>query len=954
MKSSEEKTGILSASPNPHPHFFIGGLELVFWLFFRPSAWRRHLARIDSELRPEFCLAELTPRQWRNPALRRLILKGSVVWPILVIALNALVLILWVDSSENLIWGIGYGLLLGSAGSLLVGWVVGVAGGLAGGVVISIAFSIAFAAALQTGGGINRLVEGFERMGVAGVTGGVAGIVNLGGMVGSVISVAVGVSGSLAGSPTRPGLAPSLFRQIGGIVIGVLISSIVYGMAVGMALNLSEAVSNVLTVSLVFGAMIGMAISVAFGMRARNWRRGVQCGISAGALFMGIVFLAFDPAINRTAGLLFSGMSTAIFYSTFFALSYALAERIAGPWAGSAASAIGSGGAFTAFLMIQHGPMVLPWYVFPLSLISIFLGLAFSWWQPVLFYPFQAAWNLLLYRLEQRRTGKGQSFLRWHSAFWDEFQRLPLQGLEDHLLLVLQRNPEEGRIAIEILSGGHQRWAAQAAQIELDAQGMERCEDVDAISAAHRSLPVGELQNPTQAILGSFRRISQDTNAALNQHGSFNQRLALSAVERRLEHLSTDLTRSNAPYAARFRPIASRWLNIVSRHALYLAEIVELRQEIDNPYVIGRPLTEEQGIFVGRTTVSARIARWVLNPNTPPLLLYGQRRMGKTSLLNNLGRLMPSTIIPLFVDLQGPVSLAKDYAGFLYNIARGAVASARRQRGLTLPPLSHEALVRDPFTRFDEWLDKVEEAMGEGRALLAMDEFEALEEAFLEKRFNPDEVLGTLRHLIQHRPRFTVLIAGSHTLDEVQQWAAYLINVQVAHLSYLSEGEARRLIEHPVKDFSLLYEPEAVERILHLTHCHPYLVQLLCYQIVAYKNEQDPKVRRWATVSDVEAAVPEALSQGSIFFFDLRNQVDAEGQRMLRLLALEGAGVAVRTDHLFMKFGNFFQETLEQLLHREIIEPVEDGYRFQVELVRRWFISRFPSPHPTFENPRLQ
>jgi len=67
--------------------------------------------------------------------------------------------------------------------------------------------------------------------------------------------------------------------------------------------------------------------------------------------------------------------------------------------------------------------------------------------------------------------------------------------------------------------------------------------------------------------------------------------------------------------------------------------------------------------------------------------IIGQRRMGKTSLLNNLGRLLPSTIVPLFVDLQGLASQSSDHVGLLYNLARGMAESAQRQRGLALPPL---------------------------------------------------------------------------------------------------------------------------------------------------------------------------------------------------------------------------------------------------------------------------
>ena len=41
------------------------------------------------------------------------------------------------------------------------------------------------------------------------------------------------------------------------------------------------------------------------------------------------------------------------------------------------------------------------------------------------------------------------------------------------------------------------------------------------------------------------------------------------------------------------------------------------------------------------------------------------------ALLNNLGRLLPSAIIPLFVDLQGPASRASDHAAFPYSVAQG-------------------------------------------------------------------------------------------------------------------------------------------------------------------------------------------------------------------------------------------------------------------------------------------
>jgi hypothetical protein len=337
--------------------------------------------------------------------------------------------------------------------------------------------------------------------------------------------------------------------------------------------------------------------------------------------------------------------------------------------------------------------------------------------------------------------------------------------------------------------------------------------------------------------------------------------------------------------------------------------------------------------------------------------------MGKTSLLRNLGRLLPSTTLPLFVDGEA-VSGASDYADLLYNIAREMVKSAREQRNLSLPRLSRAALSTNPFTYFNEWLDAVEQTLEAGQytALLALDEFEALGNVVSKGRFDDDDILRTLRHLMQHRSKFKVLLASSHSVDEFQHWSSHLINMQVVKLIYLSEEDTRQLTEHPVADFGLRYEPAAAKYVYTLTRGHPTLVQLLCYEIVELKNEQDASTRRLATVADVEAAVPRALSSGRFLFADMeQNQIDENGVAVLHMMAMHGEGAVVPRTTLASRVSENFEQMLALLLRRDIIEQVGEpqrpvvpahstwraqrvpvsqsgvGYRFQVELVRRWF-----------------
>lgn len=894
---SIQSPSVFTDSPPQHPNLILGGLQVLFWLFFHPSAWRNHMTRLDPELRPDFCLAELTQMQWRSPVLRRL-LSGYLIGPLLVVLALAGILWLWGVPLIAILFWIAASVLLSISISLTVA--------------ISASFGVGLALAVLVG-----IVSGLTLAPIA---------CDNPLYIGLIIMAASGIAGNVAVHIADRRQAHSLARRVGGVLVGLVIGFGVTVIAAGVGVavvatgltigNLSRGAVNGI-VGTIAGAAVG---GVAFGVRLKRWRWG--------AAIAGAVSLTFSmlSGMYQGSGFIIIGLLLA----ALFALPYLLAEQVGGGRAAAVAGSLGIGG--LAFVLVTSSAAQL--LVVPLGLVSLLFILGWDRLLPILLYPLTLVWNLLLLRLSDRWPG----LLRWHSAFWDEHQRLPLIGLDEHLVLALERQPDDGRAAVDYLAASHQRWAAQAAQIEIDARALERCADVNAIKDAHRSVNAGDLEGPASALLRSFSRLSQDADAALEQESAYNQRLALSAVEDRLDGLLRELTRSSERYALRFRPIAARWRELVAAHIRELAETVEQRQEIDSPYVIGVPLTEQQEIFVGRAGISARIEQLLLDRRRPPLLLYGQRRMGKTSLLNNLGRLLPSTLAPMFVDLQGPASRASDHAGFLYNVARGMADSAAKGRGLTLPPLAREALAGDPFTHFDEWLDDVEKALGDHTALLSLDEFEVLESAFAEGHLSETAVLGMLRHLIQHRPKFKVLLAGSHTLDEVQRWASYLINVQVVQIGYLEEAEARLLVEQPVKGFALRYEPEASQRAYALTRGHPFLTQLLCAEIVALKNEQEPAVRRLARLADVEAAVPEALSSGSFFFADIeRNQVDAAGLKLLRALAARGEGTVAGRDELAAQLSDQLDGTLAALSRRDLIESANGGYRFQVELIRRWF-----------------
>lgn len=949
MTSLSTSTNHYTDSPGLHPNLFLGSLQLVAWIFFHPSAWRNYAASFEPPLPPDFCLIDLQPSHWRDPRMRRFLIQRYAIWPVWTGLLSLGVLSCLGVSGNIILMALTFGVASDLACGALAGMSVGV---ITGGISVGLMSGIGEGLIIQMTGSLAFSTE------VVQVPH------DLPGMVFSVVTgLGAGWSGAVAVNAVQHRRSDYSFaRQIGSVVVGIIVSGIVLLEASVVAGLIAIAYSLLagtkmdddafqLVTTLVFGVTLGTAFGLIITWRARRWHWGILLYILVFAAFSYLRGLAatIDPSgipidVLREFA---AGLSIGTLFCSLFALAYLIGEKIAGPIAGVVAASIGSGCTYLALVSLLDFELgSARWLFLFLCLTCTVAGLTVSWWRPILFYPFLLAWNLLLYSADERQLPLGRpSLLRWNSAFWDEHQTLQLSGLEDHLLLVLEQRPAEGYLALDHLAlDPHQRWAAQACQIELEARRLEGCPDIQAISNAYRHLSAGELEGPVSALLRSFSRISQDVEAALRQESSYNQRLVMNAVEDRLDGLLRELTRSNERYTARFRPIAVRWRQLVSSHIGYLVTATELKQEIDNPYVIGVPLTEQQEIFVGRADVSAHIERLMLNRDSSPVLLYGQRRMGKTSLLNNLGRLLPSNITPFFVDLQGPVILSNNESDIFYGIARSMIVSARQQRRLNLPTLSGQALTSNPFMRFDEWLDEVEkvmEAQGQSIALLSLDEFEMLDNALVTGHFSATSVLGMLRHLIQHRPRFKVLLAASHTMDELQRWSSYLINAQVVALRHLSQDEAQQLIEHPTKNFTLRYEPEASQRVLALTCQHPFLIQLMCSEIVTLKNEQATHLRRLAQPADVELAAHSALRRGSFFFADIqRNQTDENGVAVLRTLATHGEAALVDKATLQRLSGITveIEPVLTGLIQRGIIETVESGYRFQVELIRRWFL----------------
>jgi hypothetical protein len=209
-------------------------------------------------------------------------------------------------------------------------------------------------------------------------------------------------------------------------------------------------------------------------------------------------------------------------------------------------------------------------------------------------------------------------------------------------------------------------------------------------------------------------------------------------------------------------------------------------------------------------------------------------------------------------------------------------------------------------------------------------------------RFSETLVLGMLRHLIQHRQRFRLLLAGSPYSGRIS--ALVGLSVECSGAAFGLPGKCRGQATHRTTDpqFSTVLRPDASQRILVLTNGHPFLLQLLCSEIIAHKNSQPVSGRFLVTAVDVETAVPAALERGSLFFADIEiNQMPSSARPILHALSHQAEGAALPVDVVeeIMSTQHIGHEVLHRLLLREILRESPDGYQFHNELLRRWFLS---------------
>ena len=789
-------------------------------------------------------------------------------------------------------------------------------------------------------------------------------------LVGSYFGLVSGITWGIAGTFGAVAVVfDILTRATSAIPIAIGITTFIAGITYGIAIGSARDIARSSKVEANIGSIVGLLLGIP---------PGILLGIAAGGLGGGItnslhLLSSFTSAVaTLSSAILGVVVSAPLILATRRMLraraqAQVLSARLdrglsAATVAWIAASALVGGligGATSSDVGTTFSGAALPGYLAHTILIVPILVLSYELGYYRLPLYLASGWSSLrAYRASRKNPPQVFVNLRRSALYWDECVFLPLPYLTSTLYLAIEQGIPQtlGEITHIIGERPTQITEARAAVLEIALRDLEERETLRHIAQASDRLASiltqgSGLLDPRW--LASFARLNDASREAaryLTLMSRQERRNALDEMILNLKRVSSRahddliLSRRLELSARRLELIAKRWSAGAVQELDMIAQVPEFGS-LDNPYISGAALKTQSQQFVGRRDLVRQIEDALRRgENRPCFFLTGERRMGKTSTLNQLPVLLSARCVPLTFDLQARGTSA-NAAVFLSEIAH-EVGTVLDARGIRVPQLDYETLNNArreneamAYRVFDRWLSGVERDLEQkDRVLLvAFDEFEKFEEAGDARFLDMQLLLDWFRSVIQHRPHMALLFSGVKSPGEMDsRWAGHFVNVKTLRVSFLNRTDARQLISRPVPDYpsESIFGEGVIDEILAVTGCHPFLVQAVCSELIDILNADR---RDRAVVADVKAAVEKVLeSWGETYFRDLWERTDQEQRACLRALKTLGKTTAHQIQKQCELEAGKIQPVLQALCKRDLVCVEQERYQLALPIFHAW------------------
>ncbi|MEC4816365.1 MAG: ABC transporter substrate-binding protein, partial [Scytonema sp. PMC 1069.18] len=373
-----------------------------------------------------------------------------------------------------------------------------------------------------------------------------------------------------------------------------------------------------------------------------------------------------------------------------------------------------------------------------------------------------------------------------------------------------------------------------------------------------------------------------------------------------------------------------------------------------NPYIIGRPI-EEPELFFGREALFGFIEDH-LSQNVKVILLHGQRRIGKSSVLKQIHlHFSQRTQEFIFINYDLQDKAQQPLSQVLHSLAEEIVEHLEHLEFIydRNEILDIGANLEENINTFSQvLLKKIFQKINNKKIVLLLDEFDVLSEDNIQSGVNQQAGISFFRYLknlINEHEKLVIIPVIGRNLDDMPNLLRLFGRPPVQEIGLLDELSAQRLMTNPAQN-QLRYTPDALKAILELSAGHPYFTQVICYVLFQQARENNVwNVSREDVAQIIDKSIECAEAGLDWYWRGLPTQEQvvfcavAEAQRIAislsqrvpeePLMLLKSYGV-LQTDSLVAAY--------EKLASNENRFLDNTGRRVKVELVRLWLLKQHP------------
>ena len=397
-------------------------------------------------------------------------------------------------------------------------------------------------------------------------------------------------------------------------------------------------------------------------------------------------------------------------------------------------------------------------------------------------------------------------------------------------------------------------------------------------------------------------------------------------------------------------------------------------ERIDNPYAkyAEGGVVDDAKMFFGREELIQNIAQTIQKSRSQSkcVLVFGQKRSGKSSVLYHLKKLLLADKDLLILDLRniGSIQDPDSKVSLLYQILKGILTELEYavedqvnggfgSLDLSIPDdnefYQHPAPLQcfqDTFERLKRLFSKHEDWYNV-KCVLLIDEFQYIYDQIIAGKI-PESFMQNWKALLQAN-YFNAVLVGQDVMPKFKlHFPNEFGTTQDERVTYLSELDAIKLIEDPIRiggrQGESRYREQAIRRILDLTAGSPFYIQLICNRLVEYMNVKHTRLVTEADVDQVKNELIRDVNALDLDKFDnLINSGDTSADRIRDPDALEVLKTiadnssktdSCHRDKIDCKTNVPIDTILDDLEKRDVVKRRDQSYQIQVGLFKEWLM----------------